>query len=115
MTDKITSGQTNQISALATATVAEATKNLSKEEAQKIIANGGDFQAQLKLVLEEIIQKQTVSDIYANEETESTYDYLSGYKKPGDLSDQLDTLKKAFPNIDFPEPNQEMFDDVINV
>ncbi len=66
---------------------------LSQEEAQRVIEQGGYMQAKLK----EILRGLSVS-MFADEEVESSDGYLSGYK-PKSIIEQTSILHQLFPGI----------------
>ncbi len=61
-----------------------------------------EFGDELKLAIAEVIVSTTrrlsISNEFADEETESTYGYLSGYK-PKTVAEQLAALYKPFPHL----------------
>lgn len=77
----------------------EATYNkarLDERRAQRLNENGGEFQVGLK----ELIKRLSATSQFADEEEKSNYGYLSGYRKPVEISDQIDILRSHWPELD---------------
>ncbi|MFH0814609.1 MAG: hypothetical protein V1902_00735 [Candidatus Falkowbacteria bacterium] len=74
---------------------------LDKEGIQKLLGNGGEFQARIVAAIREL----SVGNQYADEEVVSAYGYLSGYKPKG-LVEQTNMLRQLFAGIGF--VNQEL-------
>jgi hypothetical protein len=75
----------------------EATLNkigLDDERAQCIIESGGEFQENLR----EILEKYSATNQFAAEEVSSSYGYLSGYKPKG-IAEQASILRQLFSGI----------------
>jgi len=70
---------------------------LDKDGIQKLIENGDDFQADIVAS----IGKHSISNQFADEEVESNYGYLSGYKPKG-ITEQTNILRQLFPGVGFP-------------
>jgi hypothetical protein len=68
---------------------------LDHERAQRLIENGGEFQDGLNALIERL----SATNQYADEEVESNYGYLSGYRQPKTLDQQVKLLQGFFPNI----------------
>lgn len=68
---------------------------LDKDSIQRLIENGGEFQADILAS----IRRLSVTNQFANEECASSYGYLSGYK-PKSIAQQVLTLKQLFPELD---------------
>lgn len=62
---------------------------LDKEGLQKLLGNGGEFQADIIAS----IRRLSVSNQYANEEVPSSYGYLSGFRKPNPFTAQCEILR----------------------
>ena len=75
--------------------------NLDKDGLQKLIENGGEFQARIIAGIREL----SVNNQYADEEVESSYGYLSGYQ-PKDITEQTNRLRELFPSIGY--ANEEL-------
>lgn len=69
---------------------------LDKDGIQKLIENGDEFQARIITGIKEL----SVSNQFADEEVESSYGYLSGYK-PKDITEQTNILRQLFPGVGF--------------
>jgi len=97
-TQSITSGQTKQYKRFVedAADKALAEVGLDKDRLQKLIENGDEFQARIIAGIREL----SVSNQFADEEVESSYGYLSGYKPKG-ITEQTNSLRQLFPGIGF--------------
>ena len=97
-TQSITSGQTKQYKRFVedAADKALAEVSLDKDRLQKLIENGDEFQARIIAGIREL----SVSNQFADEEVESSYGYLSGYKPKG-ITEQTNILRQLFPGIGF--------------
>lgn len=69
---------------------------LDKDGIQKLIENGDEFQADIVAS----IGKHSISNQFADEEVESRYGYLSGYKPKG-ITEQTNILRQLFPGVGF--------------
>jgi hypothetical protein len=100
MTSRITSGQEAQIRMFAEAAVRKAVQesltslNLSLEEGQRVIENGGIFQSYLAEAVNIALTTLQISDLYSDQVVESRYSYLSGYNKARPVSLQIATLQQ---------------------
>ncbi len=96
MNASITSGQRKQYFRFAedAAERALGEVSLDKDGLQKLIENGDEFQADIVAS----IRKHSVSNQFADEEVESRYGYLSGYKPKG-ITEQINRLRELFPGI----------------
>ncbi len=92
MTYGITRGQEKQIRRFMEDALIKA--GFDKEMAQELIANGGEFQDGLV----ELMKRLSVTNEFADEETESGYGYLSGYK-PRPFAEQVTILHQQFPQL----------------
>ncbi len=68
---------------------------LDEDQAQLVFEHGGEFQ---EVVLAAFAKFGTPND-FANEEVSSKYGYLSGYRSPKSIADQLKILREYFPNL----------------
>ena len=68
---------------------------LDKEGIQKLIGNGGQFQADMVAS----IKRLSVSNQFADEEKESTHGYLSGYKPDPSLDENLADLETELARL----------------
>lgn len=94
ITEKMTSNQRKQIVRFVEDGI-DAT-SLQKDGAQRLIENGGEFQVELK----KLVERFSVTNQYADEEVESSYGYLSGYKPKG-ITEQTNRLRELFPGIGY--------------
>jgi len=69
---------------------------LDKDSIQKLIENGDGFQADIAAS----IKKHLFPNQFVDEEVESIYGYLSGYK-PKEIMEQVHILRQFFPDIGF--------------
>lgn len=69
---------------------------LDKDSIQKLIENGDEFQARIIASIREL----SASNQFADEEVESSYGYLSGYKPKG-ITEQTNILRQLFPGIGY--------------
>ncbi len=69
---------------------------IEKNGLQRLFENGGEFQDNLI----SLIEKYCVSNEFANEEVESSFGYLSGYK-PSAIVAQTNKLRELFPGIGY--------------
>jgi hypothetical protein len=82
--------------------------NLQKEGAQRLIENGGEFQAELK----KLASRFSITNQYADEEVDSSYGYLSGYKPNGkSITKQTNRLRELFPGIGY--ANEKLAEQVL--
>lgn len=94
MTEKITSNQRKQIVRFVEDGIDA--MNLQKDGAQRLIENGREFQSELK----KLVERFSIANQYADEEVESSYGYLSGYKSKG-ITEQTNRLRELFPGIGY--------------
>ena len=94
MTEKITLNQRKQIVRFVEDGIDA--MNLQKDEAQRLIENGGEFQTELK----KLVERFSITNQYADEEVESSYGYLSGYTPKG-ITEQTNRLRELFPGIGY--------------
>jgi len=97
-TQSITSGQTKQYKRFVedAADKALAEVGLDKDGLQRLIENGDEFQARIITGIREL----SVSNQFADEEVESDYGYLSGYKPKG-ITEQTNILRQLIPGIGY--------------
>ncbi len=69
---------------------------LSEEEAQRVNEAPG-----LADIMSNFIDENRLTNQFADEEVESRYGYLSGYKKPKSITEQMNILRQLFPGIGF--------------
>ncbi len=85
--------------------VQKALAGLSKKGAERLKGNPQFAEILRHLVVEKITEFSVVNE-FANEEVESNYGYLSGYKKPTDLNSQCNQLRILFPGLGY--ANQDL-------
>jgi hypothetical protein len=95
---KITEGQKKQYFRFVEDAAERALKEmgLDKDGLQKLIENGDEFHARIVTAVREL----SVGNQFADEETESNYGYLSGYKPKG-ITEQTNRLRELFPGIGY--------------
>lgn len=93
----VTDGQKKQVKRFAEDAVDRAVVEgvLDKDSIQKLIENGDEFQADIIAS----IKKHSLSNQFADEEVESSYGYLSGYRKPKGMTEQVNILRQLIPGI----------------
>jgi hypothetical protein len=94
----VTDGQKKQVRRFAEDALDRAIAEgvLDKDSIQKLIENGDDFQERILAAVREL----SLSNLFADEETESSYGYLSGYKPKG-MTEQTNRLRQLIPGIGF--------------
>jgi len=70
--------------------------NLGKDGMQELIEKGDEFQSRIMIAIKEL----SVSNQFADEEVESSYGYLSGYKPKG-ITGQTNRLRELFHGIGY--------------
>jgi len=70
--------------------------NLGKDGMQELIEKGDEFQSRIMIAIKEL----SVSNQFADEEVESSYGYLSGYKPKG-ITEQTNILRQLFLDIGY--------------
>lgn len=104
ITEKMTSNQRKQIVRFVEDGIDA--MNLQKDGAQRLIENGGEFQSELK----KLVERFSITNQYADEEVESSYGYLSGYKPKG-ITEQTNRLRELFPGIGY--ANEKLAEQVL--
>jgi hypothetical protein len=97
--EKVTDGQKKQVKRFAEDAIDRAVSEgilPDKKSGQKLIENGDEFQTDMLAS----IRRLSVSNQFADEEVESSYGYLSGYK-PKDLIYQTNRLRELIPGVGF--------------
>lgn len=107
----ITQGQVKQIARFGSDAIEKALEELglNKGNAQSVIGRGGEFAAIIKDSALSALKNLSVSDRFKDEEVESSYGYLSGYKPKG-LNEQCNRLRTLFPGIGF--CNQDLLKEI---
>lgn len=98
ITTSITAGQQKQYKRFVKDAAERALKEtgLDKDGLQKLIENGDELQSRIVTAIREL----SVSNQFADEEVESSYGYLSGYKPKG-ITDQTNILRQLFLGVGF--------------
>ena len=93
-----TDGQKKQVKRLAEDAIDRVFSEgvLDKDGTQKLVEEGDEFQADILAS----IRKHSVSNQFADEEVESSYGYLSGYKPKG-ITQQCNRLRELIPGVGF--------------
>ena len=71
---------------------------LSKQGAECVRGNA-DFTARIREATTLALTELSIIDRFANEEVGSSYGYLSGYRKPVAVADQIDILRSHWPSL----------------
>ena len=100
--ESATPGQLKQITRVGSDAIEKVLEELGldKEGAQRVHAHGDEFAAAIREAAMTSLKDLSVSDKFKNEETESSYGYLSGYKPKG-LNEQCNQLRILFSGIGF--------------
>ncbi len=98
MNTSITAGQKKQYRRFGEDALEKALKeaSLDKDGIQNLIERGDEFQADIIAS----IRKLSASNRFADEETESSYGYLSGYEPKG-ITEQINRLRELFLGIGY--------------
>lgn len=72
---------------------------LDKDGAQRVIEHGDELVVNIGEVALRTLSDLSVTDKYKDEEVKSSYDYLSGYKKPKGITEQTNILRQLFPGV----------------
>ncbi len=104
----ITQGQVRQITGFGADVIEKVLDDLGldKKGAQAVIGRGGEFGSLIMPSILSALQSLSVSERFKDEEVDSRYGYLSGYKPKG-LNEQMNQLRILFPGIGF--CNQDLF------
>ncbi len=106
LTQLATAGQIKQLTRMATDAAEKAVKAyansnyLSKEGAERVKSNA-DFVGRIHAATVLAIVELSNSDKFKDEEVESNYGYLSGYRKPKSITEQCNILRQIFPGVGF--------------
>jgi hypothetical protein len=98
-----TAGQIKQINRFASDAVEKVLTELGLDNpgAQRVIEHGDEFAEAVRTAALASLQDLSVSDKFKNEEVESNYGYLSGYRKPKSIAKQTNILRQIFPGVGF--------------
>lgn len=102
ITQKATSGQLKQIHRVGSDALEKLLLEfgLDKEGAQRVHEHGDEFVAALRIAAIASLKDLSVSNKFKDEEVESKYGYLLGYKPKG-ITEQTNRLRQLFPGIGF--------------
>lgn len=97
-----TEGQRKQYKRLVEDAAEHALKEtaLGKDELQRVIEHGDEFAEAIRTAAITSLQDLSVSDKFKDEDVESSYGYLSGYKPKG-ITEQTNILRQLFPGVGF--------------
>lgn len=100
-TQSITSGQRKQYFRFVEDAAERALEEVGpdKDGIQRIIEHGDEFTSIIRGAASTALKDLSVSDKFKDEEVKSTYGYLSGYRKPVEVSDQIDILRSHWPTL----------------
>jgi len=100
-TQSITSGQKKQYFRFVEDAAERALEevNPDKDGIQRIIEHGDEFASIIRSATTGALKDLSVSDKFKDEEVKSNYGYLSGYRKPVEVSDQIDILRSHWPTL----------------
>ena len=98
-----TAGQIKQINRFASDAVEKVLTELGLDNpgAQRVIEHGDEFAEAIRTAALASLQDLSVSDKFKDEEVESSYGYLSGYRKPKSITEQCNILRQIFPGVGF--------------
>jgi len=98
ITSSVTDGQKKQVKRFAEDAIDRAFAEgvLDKDGIQKLVEKGDEFQTDIVAS----IRRLSVSNQFADEEVESSYGYLSGYKPKG-ITEQTNRLRELIPGVGF--------------
>ncbi|MCB9809338.1 hypothetical protein H6776_03000 [Candidatus Nomurabacteria bacterium] len=97
-----TDGQKKQIERFVSDAAAKALYEVGadKTDAQRIIENGNEVSQKVYEFTLSLFKNLSTSDKYKDEEVDSSYGYLSGYKPKG-ITEQTNRLRELFPGIGY--------------
>ena len=103
MIEQITPGQKRQIKGFVELAFDDVIEELglSKDGAQRIVKNGRPCHEQLKELLRLVLVQLATPQEFVDEEVESSYGYLSGYRQPRSVTEQANRLREIFPGIGY--------------
>ena len=122
MTERITSGQKNQIMALTTAAMRKVLDeaDIGKKGAQRVIMDGGEFGSIVSGAAREALTRLSISQDFAGEEDPEFLDhsnrvptridtgYITGYRTPVPIADQITILRRHFGRISLASCDQSV-------
>jgi len=97
-----TAGQIKQINRFGSDAIEKVLAELGLDNpgAQRVIEHGDEFAEAIRSAAIASLKDLSVSDKFKDEEVESSYGYLSGYKPKG-LTEQTNRLRELFPGIGY--------------
>ena len=97
-----TAGQIKQINRLGSDAIEKVLAELGLDNpgAQRVIEHGDEFATAIREAALTSLKDMSVSDKFKDEEEESEYGYLSGYKPKG-ITEQTNRLRELFPGIGY--------------
>lgn len=97
-----TAGQIKQINRFGSDAIEKVLAELGLDNpgAQRVIEHGDEFAEAIRSAAIASLKDLSVSDKFKDEEVESNYGYLSGYKPKG-LTEQTNRLRELFPGIGY--------------
>lgn len=98
-----TAGQIKQINRFGSDAIEKVLGELGLDNpgAQRVIEHGDEFAEAIRTAALASLKDLSVSDKFKDEEVESNYGYLSGYRKPKSITEQTNILRQIFPGVGF--------------
>lgn len=98
-----TAGQIKQINRFGSDAIEKVLGELGLDNpgAQRVIEHGDEFAEAIRTAALASLEDLSVSDKFKDEEVESNYGYLSGYRKPKSITEQCNILRQIFPGVGF--------------
>ena len=102
-----TAGQIKQINRFGSDAIDKVLGELGLDNpgAQRVIEHGDEFVEAIRMAALASLKDLSVSDKFKDEEVESSYGYLSGYRKPKSITEQCNILRQIFPGVGFADEN----------
>jgi hypothetical protein len=96
-----TTGQIKQINRFGSDAIEKVLGELGLDNpgAQRVIEHGDEFAEAVRTAALASLKDLSVSDKFKDEEVESNYGYLSGYRKPKSITEQCNMLRQIFPGV----------------
>ena len=98
-----TRGQQKQIIRFGSDAIEKVLEELDLDSvgAQRVIEHGDEFTSGVRETVTALLKDLSVTDKYKDEEVESNYGYLSGYKEPKSITEQCNILRQIFPGVGY--------------
>ena len=98
-----TAGQIKQINRFGSDAIEKVLGELGLDNlgAQRVIEHGDEFAEAIRTAALASLKDLSVPDKFKDEEVESNYGYLSGYRKPKSITEQCNILRQIFPGVGF--------------